>query len=101
MVMKKWNSKGMLMWTVSYVKIFDSQFIKNIDPMQENPKSECSNVCLYVSVYHLWVFGSERKESACNAGDLGSIPGSRRSPREGNGYPLEYSCLDNAMVRGA
>ena len=32
------------------------------------------------------------KESACNAGDLGLIPGSRRSPREGNGYPLQYSC---------
>ena len=35
------------------------------------------------------------KESACNAGDLGSIPGSERSPREGNGTPLQYSCLEN------
>ena len=39
--------------------------------------------------------GSEGKESACNAGDPGSIPGSGRSPGEGNGYPLQYSCLED------
>ena len=36
-----------------------------------------------------------------NAGDLGSIPGSGRSPGEGNGHPLQYSCLENPMDRGA
>ena len=41
------------------------------------------------------------KESACNAGDLGSVPGSRRSPGEGNGNPLQYSCLENPMDREA
>ena len=41
------------------------------------------------------------KESTCDAGDRGSIPGSGRSPREGNGNPLQYSCLENAMDRGA
>ena len=41
--------------------------------------------------------GSEVKASAWNAGDLGSIPGSGRSPREGNGNPLQYSCLENPM----
>ena len=41
------------------------------------------------------------KESACNAGDQGSIPGSGRSPGEGNGNPLQYSCLKNSMDRGA
>ena len=41
------------------------------------------------------------KESTCSAGDLGSIPGSGRSPGEGNGYPLQYSCLENPMDRGA
>ena len=41
------------------------------------------------------------KESACNAGDLGSIPWSGRSPGEGNGNPLHYSCLENPMNRGA
>ena len=45
--------------------------------------------------------GSDCKESACNAGDLGSIPGSRRSSGEGNGNPLQYSCLENPMDRGA
>jgi len=41
--------------------------------------------------------GSDDKESACNVGDLGSIPGLGRSPEEGNGYPLQYSCLKNPM----
>ena len=41
------------------------------------------------------------KESACNVGDPGSIPGSGRFPGEGNGNPLQYSCLENTMDRGA
>ena len=41
------------------------------------------------------------KESACSIGDLGSIPRSGRSPREGNGNPLLYSCLENLMDQGA
>ena len=41
------------------------------------------------------------KESVCNAGDLGSIPGWGRSPGEGNGNPLQYSCLENPTDRGA
>ena len=41
------------------------------------------------------------KESACSAGDAGSVPGSGISPGEGNGYPLQYSCLENPMDRGA
>ena len=45
--------------------------------------------------------GSEDKASACNAGDLGLIPGLGRSPGEGNGNPLQYSCLENPMDRGA
>ena len=45
--------------------------------------------------------GSDGKESACNSGDLGLIPGLGRSPGEGNGYPLQYSCLENSMDRGA
>ena len=43
---------------------------------------------------------SEGKESACNAGDPSSIPGSGRSPGEGNGNPRQYSCLENPMDRG-
>ena len=45
--------------------------------------------------------GSVGKESACNAGDLGSIPGLGKSPGEGNGNPLQYSCLEISMDRGA
>ena len=45
--------------------------------------------------------GSEVKASASNTGDLGSIPGSGRSPGEGNGNPLQYSCLENPMDGGA
>ena len=41
------------------------------------------------------------KEPACNAGDLGSLPGTGRSPGEGNSNPLQYSCLENPMDRGA
>ena len=45
--------------------------------------------------------GSEVKASACNVGNLGSIPGSGRSPGEGNGNPRQYSCLENPMGGGA
>ena len=45
--------------------------------------------------------GSDGKASACNAGDPGLIPGPGRSPREGNGYPLQNSCLENPMDKGA
>ena len=44
---------------------------------------------------------SDSKESACNTGNLGLIPGSGRFPGEGNGNPLQYSCLGNPMDRGA
>ena len=45
--------------------------------------------------------GSDGKESTCNAGDPGSIPGLGRSPGEGNGNPLQHSCLENPVDRGA
>ena len=45
--------------------------------------------------------GSDSKESACNAGDPGSIPWSGRSPGEGNNNPFQYCCLENSMGRGA
>ena len=49
----------------------------------------------------IWGFpvGSDGRESACNAGDLGSIPGSGRYPGEGNGNPLQYACLENPKDR--
>ena len=45
--------------------------------------------------------GSAGKESACNVGDLGSTPGMEKSPGGGHGNPLQYSCLENHMDRGA
>ena len=45
--------------------------------------------------------GPEGKESACNSGDLGLVPGLGRSSGEGNGNPLQYSCLENSVNRGA
>ena len=60
------------------------------------------NSFLAVSVFTVgkpWWLSS--KESACNAGDMGLIPGSGSYPGEGNGYPLQYSCLESSMDRGA
>ena len=89
-----------------------------------NPKAKCrvilnSELCGHSKmVFKLWLGiqyftgsihfpfvvylgGLEGKASACNAGDLGSIPESGRSPGEGNGTPLQYSCLENPMDGGA
>ena len=57
-------------------------------------------------LFILWVYVeflqiSVGKEPACNAGDLGSVPGSGRSPGEGSGNPLQYSCRENSTDRGA
>ena len=57
----------------------------------------CVCVCVYIYWLPWWISG---KESACNAQDPGSIPGSGRSSGEGNGYPLQYSHLENSMDRG-
>ena len=65
----------------------------------------CTNMALFrdVCVYGFQSFpgGSDGKASACNAGDPGLIPGSGRSPGEGNGNPLQHSCLENPMDGGA
>ena len=60
-------------------------------------------MCMYkIHTYFMgFPSGSDGKESACNAGDLSLIPGLGRSPGEGNCYPLQYSCLENSMDRGA
>ena len=60
-------------------------------------------MCVYDTyvLYMGFPGGAYGKESACNAGDPGSIPGSGRSPGGGNGNPLHYSCFRNPMNRGA
>ena len=55
----------------------------------------------FIWVPPIAVRSSDGKQSAYNAGDLGLIPGSGRSPGEGNGNPVQYSCLKNPMDRGA
>ena len=50
---------------------------------------------------HSFPGGSDGEKSTCNVGNLGSIPGLGRYPGEGNGYPLQYFCLENSMGRGA
>ena len=59
-----------------------------------------NKLLLFVS-YSVYSDGSDSKASARNAGDLGSIPGLGRSPGEGNGNPLQYSCLENSTDGGA
>ena len=66
--------------------------------MRSHPNSAVTQLTIYTRGFP---GGSEVKASACNAGDLGSIPGLGRSPAEGNGNPLQYSCLENPMDGGA
>ena len=65
--------------------------------------TEDNHFIILLSPIFLPVFpaGSDNKASAYNVGDLGSIPGSGRYPGEGNGNPLQYSCLENPMDGGA
>ena len=60
---------------------------------------DVSNAVRLLCTLFLFLFpgGSVGKESACNVGDLGTIPGSGRSPGEGNDSPLQYSCLKNSV----
>ena len=67
---------------------------------KEDPWSSKVGLCLHLVFYHHLGFphSSAGKESACNAGDRGLIPGLGRSPGEGKGYPLQYSGLENSMI---
>ena len=67
------------------------QFLCQEDPMEEGQATH--------SIFLGFPGGSVGKQSACNAGDLGSIPGLGRSPGEGNGYPFQYSSLENSWRR--
>jgi len=76
--------------TLIKVKLFDDLLFFRGRLLPENQLSYLNNEG-----------GSDGKESACKVGDLGLTPGSGRSPREGNGNPLQHSCLENSMDRGA
>ena len=64
-------------------------------------KTVCPNSGGFGKEFHTNPHGSDSKEFACNDGDPGSIPGLGRSPRVENGNPLQNSCLENSMDRGA
>ena len=73
--------------------------------LRQGPKTTVLKVARFfkieISYKHSFPGGSDSKEPACNAGDLGSIPGSGRSPGGGHGNPLQSSYLENSMDRGA
>ena len=79
---------------------YSAKIKKEDAPYVCNTTAECLTQQKYI---FSWGFpdGLESKESACNAGDLGSIPGLGKSPGERNGNPLQYACLGNPMDRGA
>ena len=84
-----------------------AQLVKNLPEIQETPlqflgwEDPWRRDRLLSPVFLGLPGGSEGKESACNAGDPGSIPGLGGSPGGGHGSPLQYSCLENPMGRGA
>ena len=86
---------------VDYIE--EGSLVKNSAAMQETQfdswveKIPWRRYRLLTSVFLGFPYGSAGKESACNVGDLGSIPGLGRSPGEGKGYPLQYSGLENSM----
>ena len=90
LILCPWDSPG------KYTAVVCHALLQGIFPTQG------LNLCLYISYTGGgWGFrgGSNSKESAWNVRDLGSIPGLGRSPGEGNGYPLQYSCLENSRYR--
>ena len=82
---------------------FMAQMVKNLPAMQDTLvlflswEDPLKKDRLPAPVFLGFPSGSAGKESACNAGDLGSIPGFGRSPGEGKGYPLQYTNLENSM----
>ena len=70
-----------------------------IEGLEEYLKEQWVDVHTLLCTKQGFPSGSDSKKSTCNAGDWGSIPGLGRSPGEGNGYRLQYSCLENPMDR--
>ena len=68
--------------------------------LRSSLSSPSGTLIMQMLVHLILSCGSDSKASAYNAGDPGSIPGSGSSPGEGNGNPLQYSCLENPMDRG-
>ena len=80
-------------WNQSHCKMSSQSVVGQEDPWRREK--------LPTPIFLGFSGGSDGKESACNAGDLGSVPGSGRSTGRGHGNPLQYSCLENPTNRGA
>ena len=80
-------------------------FVTMKDVLEMHDGDGCTTVCMLFNTLNCacqgFPGGSDGKTSACNAGDSGSISGLGRYPGEGNGNPLQYSCLENSIDRGA
>ena len=87
-------------WVKGNYLVFNLEITLSSFHSYELDYSWCWEFCYSQSIRG-FLGGSDGKESAYNAGDLSPIPGSGRSPREGSGNPLQYSCLENPMDRGA
>ena len=85
-----WSSFSRILFILSSVSVHDFNRLGGILGSGE-----------FVELFQGFPGGSDGKESVCNAGDMGSIPGSGRSPEEGHGNQLHYSCLENSMDKGA
>ena len=92
----------------SWLPLFWSSYVGCVSPSKKSHSVYtvymCTHVCLKLWSSSLTLGlsgGSDGKEYACTAADPGSVPGLERSPGEGKGNPLQYSCLENSMDRGA
>ena len=103
-----WTIKKAEHWRVDAFKLvlektlespLDSKEIKPVSSKEINPEYSLEGLMLKLKLQYLGhvPHSSVGKESACNAGDPGLIPGSGKSSGEGNGNPLQYSCLENLM----
>ena len=102
-ITSSWLSRSWRWFCIVLQASLVAQLVKNLPAMQETlipfwvRKILCRRGGLLTPVFLGFPCGSATKESTCNVGDLGSIPGLGRSPGEGKGYPLQYSGLENSM----
>ena len=90
-----------VLFTTSLARLWENEFVHFEFCRFKLSKIFCDKNSFYVPTNMIFPGGSDGKESACNAGDLGLIPGLRRSPGEGNSFPFQYSCLENSVNRKA
>ena len=88
-------------WVTCSIPMWNESDCNNLSPRQEHFWEWTVKLSLNYAEITGLPAGSDGKASACNVGDPGSIPGSGRCPGEGNGNPLQHSCLENPMDGGA